>query len=476
MNNIYFFVLIQLCSIIYSNAQTKKEKKYENFKEFYKTAELHSYSNIAEEQQDSVIKYCNKAFEVYGKHLDKDFYGIYSQAYSIRGIAYFLKGDNKKAIEDFNKSNNIDNKHDIFNSNTYYWRGLAYKNNGQYDKSILDLSDAIKKDENVNYFFKRYEVFKLNGNIDKAIDDITKAIELDNENYYYYILRAQLYDEYKFDKSKALLDFNKAIEIDNTNFSLNERGLFYIKHKEDDKAISDFTLGIEIGIDKFIHRNRGVAYSRKGEYELALSDFNEALQLDSNYLDAMLERAKHYRLKLYDSKLVHGEIDKILSIDPLYTNAILLKADMKNDIGNYKESLSLLKFGLENSKEKHTEFIFKDHIFHQLVLMEDFSEAINYYSDADRDFLLRFPDIYQKRNVFFNTIKILASEKPSYANALLELNKIQSETESYLLLKGYILEKLDIMLEAINTYKKVLEKNKNLLIIIEKLTKLENAK
>ena len=43
--------------------------------------------------------------------------------------------------------------------------------------------------------------------------------------------------------------------------------------------------------------NRGVAYKKQGDYDRALQDFNAALFIDSNYGEAIANRAEIYQAK-----------------------------------------------------------------------------------------------------------------------------------------------------------------------------------
>jgi len=71
-------------------------------------------------------------------------------AYNIRGIAYWQKGDNDRAIADFDKAIELDPK----DANPYYNRGLAYLKKGEHDRAITDLRKALTLDP-ANEGFKK---------------------------------------------------------------------------------------------------------------------------------------------------------------------------------------------------------------------------------------------------------------------------------------------------------------------------------
>ena len=57
-----------------------------------------------------------------------------------RGIAYGAKGDNERAIKDFDQVVKLDANNAVALNN----RGIAYRNKGEYDRAIADFDEAIK--------------------------------------------------------------------------------------------------------------------------------------------------------------------------------------------------------------------------------------------------------------------------------------------------------------------------------------------
>ena len=160
-------------------------------------------------------------------------------------MVYYNKNEYGKAIEDFNKAIELDNKFALAYNN----RGMVYLNKKEYDKAIEDFNKAIEYfDKAIEFAFafaysNRGLAYFNKKEYDKAIEDFNKAIELDNKFALAYNNRGIVYlDRNKKDEyDKAIEDFNKAIELDN-EFALayGNRGLAYFYKKEYVKAFNNF--------------------------------------------------------------------------------------------------------------------------------------------------------------------------------------------------------------------------------------------
>lgn len=70
----------------------------------------------------------------------------------------------------------------------YDFRGCAYLENGEYDKSISDFTEAIKTcppEDNIGLsktYYNRAESYRRKGNSDRALADVRAALELDFTN------------------------------------------------------------------------------------------------------------------------------------------------------------------------------------------------------------------------------------------------------------------------------------------------------
>jgi tetratricopeptide (TPR) repeat protein len=131
-------------------------------------------------------------------------------AYNHRGAAYALKGENQKALDDFNRAVGYNSRY----FDAYYNRGCLYYKLGRFTETTEDCGKAIKLYPG---FIKAYNIRGIAyGKLHKygeSISDLTRAVELspkDPEIYYNRATTLAQAGEYY----RALNDFNKAVELD----------------------------------------------------------------------------------------------------------------------------------------------------------------------------------------------------------------------------------------------------------------------
>ena len=180
----------------------------------------------------------------------------------------------------------------------------------------VDRAELAFLDEAVPYFTSRIEqnsedafaygqranAYRLNGERDKAIADLDEAIRLDPNNARYHNDRGVLWDT-KGDGDRALADYDRAVSL-SPRMALYHynRGRVYLGKKDYDHALADFDGAIRITPGYAdAYRERGVLrYSRK-EYAEAIRDYDEAIRLHPRDAAALRSRGfSHYLLKEYD--------------------------------------------------------------------------------------------------------------------------------------------------------------------------------
>jgi len=123
-----------------------------------------------------------------------------------RGIAYTKKGDDDRAIADFNEATHFNSMH----AATYYYRGNMYVRKGEYDKAIADYNEAIRLNpEHADAYYGRGWVFGNQKEYDKAISDYSVAIGLNPKYAIAYYGRGCAYWQ-KGEYAKAQADFEQA--------------------------------------------------------------------------------------------------------------------------------------------------------------------------------------------------------------------------------------------------------------------------
>tara|TARA_X000001036_G_scaffold440094_1_gene494376 strand:- start:4040 stop:5023 length:984 start_codon:yes stop_codon:yes gene_type:complete len=147
-----------------------------------------------------------------------------------RGTTYLNAGDYEKAVKNFNKS--IE-KNDKF-IDAYFNRALSYTYLKKYDEAINDYSIIIKLDPNNEVsFFNRSRIFNLKKEYQKAISDLNSAIKIDKKFIEVYFDKAQIMIKMK-DLNGAISTYTNLIEVlPNDPIPYYNRGL--IKYRNGDK-------------------------------------------------------------------------------------------------------------------------------------------------------------------------------------------------------------------------------------------------
>jgi tetratricopeptide (TPR) repeat protein len=165
-----------------------------------------------------------------------------AEAFNDRGVAYRLKGEPDRAIQDYSQAIKLNGKF----AAAYTNRGVAYDRKGDYDRAISDFDQAIKLKPAAEVYFNRGNAFLGKNQYDHAIDDFNQALKLkpgfgaalDNRCWaraVVGILKA------------ALADCNEALRRMPGNAATREtRGLIFLKMTHFDAAVSDFDAALQI--------------------------------------------------------------------------------------------------------------------------------------------------------------------------------------------------------------------------------------
>ncbi len=93
----------------------------------------------------------------------------------MRGLAYVARGDNDRAIADYNEAIRLNPTNGL----TFNERGLAYKAKGDLDRAIADLNEAVRfNSSNADIHYNRGHMLMEKGDLDRAIADFDEAIRL----------------------------------------------------------------------------------------------------------------------------------------------------------------------------------------------------------------------------------------------------------------------------------------------------------
>lgn len=156
--------------------------------------------------------------------------------HALRGLLYDKKKLNKKAIEDFTVSIDLDSK----NNGLHYLRGKSYLQDENYLAGRDDLEKYLLSDpENASVHAMISLTYKEYGKYDKALSHLDKSIAIDSDNYHAYLQRGFCY-YHKKEWGRAIDEFTKTISINpEAELAYRYRGYSYTKIGEEEKAKKD---------------------------------------------------------------------------------------------------------------------------------------------------------------------------------------------------------------------------------------------
>jgi tetratricopeptide (TPR) repeat protein len=131
-------------------------------------------------------------------------------AWSDRGLAWDVKGEYGRAVDDFDEAIRLDPQ----SSKAWNNRGLTWVHMGEPDKALSDLNEAIRLDtRNAVAIGNRGFIWYLKGDLDRAFADYNEGIRVDSklaQNFDFRGVAWTVRGEYE----KAIADYNEAIRLD----------------------------------------------------------------------------------------------------------------------------------------------------------------------------------------------------------------------------------------------------------------------
>jgi tetratricopeptide (TPR) repeat protein len=209
---------------------------------------------------------------------------------------------------------------------SFYKKGVEYNKQKDFVNAILAYEKALKQEPN---FIEAYR--------DRAI------AFCDIEEY-----------------DKAIKDFDRAIDINSDDASLFYlRGsCYYSRYDEDEdydeQAIMDFTAAIEIDknfIDAYLMRAK--IYEEQGEYNSAIEDHSSVINIKPDNCDYYNERGRVYALNKELEKAL-GDFNKTLKIDSKNTTALFYRGRVFAHMKKYKDAEKDLNKAIEINPENTT--------------------------------------------------------------------------------------------------------------------------
>lgn len=213
--------------------------------------------------------------------------------YNERGLAYLDKGDYDKAILDFTQAVSLNPGY----ADGYYNRGLSYFKKADYDKAILDFSQAIKLNKQIQKaYYNRGLSYYIKKQYDSAVSDFKQVLSITPDFTEVYNFLCSSYSS--GGKHKEASDcYARTREIKKNNISrLDELGQAFIAGAKFREAIEVYKKILEIEPNLAVaHNNLAVAYYYDKQYDLATKHIEIAQQLGYEVNPKFLEFIEPHR-------------------------------------------------------------------------------------------------------------------------------------------------------------------------------------
>jgi len=259
-----------------------------------------------------------------------------------RGLAFAQDGAYDRAISEYSAALRIDPSYTA----AYISRGQAAQAKGLNDQAVADCTTALGQDPgNASAHNIRGLAFLRSGRPDEAIADFSSAIRIDASYEAPYNNRGNAYLE-KGNVDLAIADYGRAIEITKDNPSaFRNRANAYVRKGDKSRADSDYITAArqyqnrgldlsrkgryEAAIEQYtaaillktrytppIIYNRGLSYEKNGLYVQAVADYTEAFRFNPRFAAALLRRGLVYATKLNDPDKAKADWKEAARIDP----------------------------------------------------------------------------------------------------------------------------------------------------------------
>lgn len=218
---------------------------------FKATISFGQVSNLKKEDCQLVVEYSSQKLQ---EDSIKN-----SKYFKSRGQAYYVLGEQKKALIDFNSFLNLHPE----DGGTYYNRGVLKAELNQLKEAVEDLSLALKLNKG-----NPADIYYARGTVNESLNL----------------------------SSKAILDYKSSLKYNpRQEDALNNLGIIEMKEGNYTMSIDYFNQALSINPNRVNSLfNRGFTFTKMGNYENAKSDLKKALALSpdnpyaNNYMGYLL--------------------------------------------------------------------------------------------------------------------------------------------------------------------------------------------
>lgn len=256
-------------------------------------------------------------------------------SYFFRGIAKYNLGDFNGARMDFDRALHFNPLY----TPAYHYRAITLSRLGKYDEALQDLQEAVDlRPGYTDLYFSRGITYFLSQQFDKAINDFNMYIRHVPDATDAYLNRGASY-LFLSDTTKAMNDYNKAVSLDRFDPECYiRRSRIFALQKKDDEALSDLNTAIQLdSANELAHFNRSILRYEKKDIKGSLSDLNTVLREDPGNSLTLYNRALILaQMGDYENSL--NDFDKVIYINPNNVLAYFNRASVFLDMGHWADA------------------------------------------------------------------------------------------------------------------------------------------
>ncbi len=251
---------------------------------------------------DAALTYYNRALSYYSLE-DMDAYcSDMNNSYTL------MKFDGADETRIAEVKNYLDIYCDNSTASFYYQRGVAYYNQGKFDKAVSTYTSGIEKykENSLLYSFRGNANFIL-GNFDSSIKDHYKAIELKENARADFELNASHTGSNLDSLNMYILNYEATMRKDIAESKM-ALGLYGEALTEANKAI-DLQEKSKMSELELYYSTRGEIYLAIGNFKAAIADFSKCKEINANYSAAyshlaLIQLAQAKKLKIKFASLM----------------------------------------------------------------------------------------------------------------------------------------------------------------------------
>jgi tetratricopeptide (TPR) repeat protein len=215
----------------------------------------------------------------------------HAPAFSGRGRAYHLEGDDDRALADCTRAVRLDPRL----AEAYCHRAAALCGKGESARAVADCDTALRLEPGCALAYStRARARLLGGDADGALRDGDEAIWLDRKLAEAHLYRGQAHAR-KEEHRQAVDDYTHALRLDPRLAEAYRARAESRWSLSDVAALADYDQALALDPrDARAYHGRGRGRSARGESGPALADFTQAIRLDPRLAGAYLDRGSEH--------------------------------------------------------------------------------------------------------------------------------------------------------------------------------------